>query len=59
MGSVGQLDPHYDVVVVGGGFCGVYALQNLRKEAFKTHLFEAGSALGGIWHWNAYVADEY
>lgn len=45
---------HYDVVLAGGGFCGVYQLSKLRKVGFKTRLFEAGTALGGIWHWNAY-----
>jgi len=45
---------HYDVVVIGGGFCGVYQLHKLRKLNFNVRLFEAGSGLGGIWHWNAY-----
>jgi cation diffusion facilitator CzcD-associated flavoprotein CzcO len=53
MGSI-ELETHYDVIVVGGGFCGVYQLKHLREQGFKTHLFEAGTALGGIWHWNAY-----
>ena len=43
-----------DAVVVGGGFCGVYQLSKLRKLGFKVRLIESGSALGGIWHWNAY-----
>ncbi len=54
MDSTGASDSHYDVIVVGGGFCGVYQLRNLRKLGFKTRLVEAGSALGGIWYWNAY-----
>lgn len=54
MGSTVPSDARYDVVVVGGGFCGVYQLQNLRKLGFKTRLFEAGPALGGIWYWNSY-----
>lgn len=53
MGSVGS-DPHYDVIVVGGGFCGVYQLHHLRKLGFSVRLYEAGAALGGIWYWNAY-----
>lgn len=44
----------YDVVVVGGGFGGIYSLNNLRSLGFSTHMFEAGSGLGGIWHWNCY-----
>lgn len=39
----------YDIVVVGGGFCGCYALRHLREEGFSTHMFEAGTGLGGVW----------
>lgn len=46
--------PHYDAIVIGGGFGGCYALWKLRKLGFSTHLFEAGTALGGVWHWNSY-----
>jgi cation diffusion facilitator CzcD-associated flavoprotein CzcO len=53
MGSVGEGND-WDVIVVGGGFCGCWALNALRKQGFKVHLYEAGSGLGGIWHWNAY-----
>lgn len=45
---------HFDVVVVGGGFSGVWQLHTLRNLGFKVKLLEAGSALGGIRHWNAY-----
>ncbi|KAF2100130.1 FAD/NAD(P)-binding domain-containing protein [Rhizodiscina lignyota] len=50
---VGPLET-YDVVVVGGGFCGCYSLHQLRENGFSAHLFEAGTGLGGIWHWNCY-----
>lgn len=43
-----------DAVVVGAGFAGVYALYKLRKAGFTAKIIEAGSGLGGIWHWNAY-----
>jgi len=46
--------PHYDAIVIGAGFGGCYSLYKLRKLGFSTHLFEAGSALGGVWHWNSY-----
>ncbi|EGP86882.1 uncharacterized protein MYCGRDRAFT_109786 [Zymoseptoria tritici IPO323] len=45
---------HFDVLVVGGGFCGVWQLHTLRKKGYKALLVEAGTGLGGIWHWNAY-----
>jgi cation diffusion facilitator CzcD-associated flavoprotein CzcO len=43
-----------DVLVVGGGFGGVYCLYELRKQGFKTVLYEAGNDLGGTWRWNCY-----
>lgn len=43
-----------DVLIVGGGFGGAYALWKIRQLGLKTKLFEAGSAFGGTWHWNSY-----
>lgn len=43
-----------DVLVVGGGFSGVYAVWRLRAEGFKIHLFEGTERLGGVWSNNTY-----
>lgn len=43
-----------DVLVIGGGFAGCKLLYSLRKLGFKVKLVEAGSDLGGVWHWNSY-----
>lgn len=43
-----------DVLVVGGGFAGVYQLEHLRSRGFAVKLYEAGSEAGGVWHWNQY-----
>jgi cyclohexanone monooxygenase len=43
-----------DALVVGAGFAGLYQLHRLRKLGFSVQIFEAGSDLGGIWHWNCY-----
>ncbi|CAK7232060.1 hypothetical protein SCUCBS95973_008134 [Sporothrix curviconia] len=43
-----------DVLIIGAGFGGCYSLYRLRQQGFSTHLFEAGSTLGGVWHWNRY-----
>ena len=43
-----------DVCVVGAGFSGCYLLHLLRKEGFSVKVVEAGTGLGGIWHWNSY-----
>jgi hypothetical protein len=40
-----------DSVVVGAGFAGCYLLYRLRREGFKVKVVEAGSQLGGVWHW--------
>ena len=44
----------YDVVVVGGGLGGLYALHRLRGLGLKVRVFEAGSGVGGTWFWNRY-----
>ena len=36
------------------GFSGCKLLHDLRKKGFKVKVVEAGSDLGGIWHWNQY-----
>lgn len=43
-----------DTIIVGAGFGGMYALHHVRKLGLKTKLFEAGTDLGGVWHWNRY-----
>lgn len=43
-----------DVLIVGGGYGGVYALHRFRKLGFKVKAVEAGSFFGGTWHWNRY-----
>ena len=44
----------YDVIVVGGGFSGLYMLHKLRKEGLSAVVFEAGDNVGGTWFWNRY-----
>ena len=43
-----------DVVVVGAGFAGLYLLYRLRKMGLQVRVLEAGSDIGGTWHWNRY-----
>ncbi|WP_068268803.1 flavin-containing monooxygenase [Aldersonia kunmingensis] len=43
-----------DVVVVGAGFAGLYALHKLRSEGLTVQVFEAGDGVGGVWYWNRY-----
>ncbi|KQW69953.1 cyclohexanone monooxygenase [Methylibium sp. Root1272] len=43
-----------DVVVVGAGFAGLYALHLLRKKGLSVRVYEAGDGIGGTWYWNRY-----
>ena len=40
---------HFDVVVIGAGFAGMYMLHKLRETGLKTIVLEAGSGVGGTW----------
>ena len=43
-----------DVVVVGAGFAGVYALHRFRELGLSVQVYEAGGGVGGTWYWNRY-----
>jgi cation diffusion facilitator CzcD-associated flavoprotein CzcO len=44
----------FDVVVVGAGVSGLYALHHFRELGFSVHVIEAGDNVGGTWYWNRY-----
>ena len=47
-------DPEiFDVVIIGAGFSGLYAIHKLRK-AHSVVCLEAGEGVGGTWFWNRY-----
>ena len=46
--------PATDVVVVGAGFAGLYALHRLRALGLRCTVIEAASDVGGTWYWNRY-----
>lgn len=46
--------PDCDVVVIGAGFAGVYALWQARQRGFSVRGFERAPDVGGTWYWNAY-----
>ena len=48
---------HIDILIVGGGFGGVYLLYELRKAGFNTVVYEAGTSFGGTWRFNAYPGE--
>ena len=43
-----------DVVVVGAGFSGLYAIHRMRGLGLSVMGFEAGPDVGGTWYWNSY-----
>ena len=43
-----------DVVVIGAGFAGIYALWSARQRGLSVRGFESASDVGGTWFWNAY-----
>jgi cation diffusion facilitator CzcD-associated flavoprotein CzcO len=43
-----------DVVVIGAGFSGLYALHELRARGYRTLVLERGSGVGGTWFFNRY-----
>jgi acetone monooxygenase (methyl acetate-forming) len=43
-----------DVIVIGAGFTGLYALYSLRARGLEVRAFEAGGGAGGTWYWNRY-----
>src|SRR6201987_52571 len=45
---------HFDVVVVGAGFAGMYMLRRLRGLGLAARVYEQGSGVGGTWYWNRY-----
>lgn len=44
----------FDVVIVGAGISGIYALKQLRDQGFSTVALEAAPHHGGTWYWNSY-----
>lgn len=58
MGSIdnsnGALSIDVDIIIIGGGFSGLYALYKARELGLTVKLIEAGSDYGGTWHWNRY-----
>jgi cation diffusion facilitator CzcD-associated flavoprotein CzcO len=47
-------DDALDVVVVGAGFAGLYALHRLGSQGLSVRVFEAAPDLGGTWYFNRY-----
>ncbi|MCY4434504.1 MAG: NAD(P)/FAD-dependent oxidoreductase [bacterium] len=47
-------EPDFDVVIIGAGAAGLYALHRLRGLGLSAKVFEKGDGVGGTWYWNRY-----
>lgn len=52
--SGGETEKHVDVLIVGAGFGGLYALHHLRKLGLTCRVFDTAEGVGGTWYWNRY-----
>ncbi|APE34527.1 cyclohexanone monooxygenase [Nocardia mangyaensis] len=52
--SPAQGPAEVDVVVVGAGIAGLYALHKFRSRGLTVRVLEAGDGVGGVWYWNRY-----
>lgn len=44
----------FDVVIIGAGAAGLYALYRVRGLGLSAKVFEKGDGVGGTWYWNRY-----
>lgn len=50
----GTRKAHYDAVVVGAGFGGLYGVHRLRKQGLDVLGIECAADVGGVWYHNRY-----
>jgi len=44
----------FEVIIIGAGVTGLYALYHLRGLGLSVRAFEDGGGVGGTWYWNRY-----
>lgn len=54
MSDARESAPDFDVIIVGAGFGGLYAVHHLRQLGLRVVAFEKGGGVGGTWYWNRY-----
>ena len=47
-------EANLDVVIIGAGAAGLYALHRVRGLGLSAKVFEKGDGVGGTWYWNRY-----
>ncbi|MGI9825023.1 flavin-containing monooxygenase [Agromyces sp. Marseille-Q5079] len=48
-----------EVLVIGAGVVGIYALHRAIEAGFSAQTLEAGDDVGGVWYWNRYPAARF
>lgn len=54
MTASGTQKADLDVIIIGAGVAGLYAIYRLRKQGLNIRAYEAGDGIGGTWFWNRY-----
>ncbi len=49
-----QARHHYDVLIIGAGFSGMYMLHRMRQVGLSARIVDRASDVGGTWYWNRY-----
>ncbi|MWB97544.1 flavin-containing monooxygenase [Agromyces seonyuensis] len=52
-------DVDVEVLVIGAGVVGIYALHRAIEAGFTAQTLEAGDGVGGVWYWNRYPAARF
>jgi cyclohexanone monooxygenase len=47
-------DSQFDMIIIGAGFSGMYALIKAREMGLTVQVLEKGGDVGGTWYWNRY-----
>ena len=59
MASKTDNDVDVEVLVIGAGVVGIYALYRAIEAGFTAQTLEAGDGVGGVWYWNRYPAARF
>lgn len=59
MASRSDNEVDVEVLVIGAGVVGIYALYRAIEAGFTARALEAGDDVGGVWYWNRYPAARF
>ena len=59
MAGQSDSDADVEVLVIGAGVVGIYALYRALDAGFTAQTLEAGEGIGGVWYWNRYPAARF